>query len=118
MERPLKVYLRTFRRRRGLTQKELAFLIGVKSGTHVSRVEKLKRLPNLAATLACLFVFDTAPFDIFPGLFAEVRQSVLERVNELYEELQGDPSPTTRAKLDFLESVLARGERKDPNKDV
>jgi len=117
MERPLKSYLRTHRRRWGLTQKELAFLIGAESGTTVSRLEQLKRLPNAAAALACLIVFDTTAFEIFPALFSEVRDAVRERANELYEELQGDPSATTRVKLDFLEGILARDDAR-PTKSV
>src|SRR6266852_9657349 len=96
MAQRLKTYLRTFRRRWGLTQRELAFLIGLKSGTTVSRLEQLKRLPNLAAALACLIVFDIAPFEIFPGLFSEVRDRVIVRANQLYEELQGNLSRATR----------------------
>src|SRR5712671_1661742 len=99
MNRPLKTYLRTFRRRWGLTQKELAFLIGAESPTTVSRIEQLKRLPNLAAGLACLVIFDATAFEMFPGLFADVRQAVLARAGELYDELQGDPSPATLTKL-------------------
>src|SRR5262249_47166206 len=89
-------------------QKELAFLIGAESATTVSRVEQLKRLPNLATAVACLILFDTSAFEIFPGLFSEIREGVRERANDLYEELQGDGSASTRTKLDFLESVLAR----------
>jgi hypothetical protein len=37
-----------------------------------------------------------------------VQQAVRRRANDLYEELQGDSSKATRAKLDFLEGVLAR----------
>jgi transcriptional regulator with XRE-family HTH domain len=110
MERPLKSYLRTYRRRWGLTQRELAFLIGAESRTTVSRFEQLKRFPNLAATVACLFVFDTTVLDIFPGYFSEIKAAVLERANELYEQLQGEPSAATRAKLDFLEGLLARAD--------
>ena len=111
MERPLKSYLRTFRRRWGFTQKELAFLIGAESATTISRVEQVKRLPNFAAAVACLILFDTNAFEIFPGLFSEIRDRVRERANRLYEELQGDGSATTRTKLDFLENVLERADR-------
>jgi len=37
---------------------------------------------------------------------------------ELYEELQGNPSRATRAKLDFLENVLTRLDRKDMAADI
>ncbi len=117
MERPFKSYLRTFRRSRGLTQKDLAFLIGAESSTTVSRLERLKRLPNLAVAFACRVIFDTSAIEIFPGLFSEIKGAVQERANELYEELQGDPSVATRVKLDFLENILARGDR-TPNTDI
>jgi transcriptional regulator with XRE-family HTH domain len=108
MDRRLTTYLRPLRRRHGFTQRELAFLIGGNSGTVVSRIEGEKRTPSLAATIALAILFDAAPLDVFPGLFSEVHEGVLYRVNELYEKLQGNPSRTTRVKLDFLETVLAR----------
>ncbi len=115
MARRIKTYLRTVRRSAGLTQKELAFLLGLKGGAVVSRIESLKRVPSLLWTRACALVFDTRALELFPGLFEEVDNSVRHRACELYEELQGNPSKATRAKLDFLEQVLARleGERED-----
>jgi transcriptional regulator with XRE-family HTH domain len=115
MERPLKSYLRTFRRRWGFTQKELAFLLGLESATTVSRVEQLKRLPSLGSALACLIVFETTAIEIFPALFAEIREAVRDRANQLYEELQGDPSTATRIKLDFLEELLSDADNSATN---
>jgi hypothetical protein len=40
-----------------------------------------------------------------------VQDAVYLRANELYEELQGSSAKATRAKLDFLESVLSRSKR-------
>ncbi len=117
MERLFKSYLRAFRRSRGLTQKELAFLIGAKSSTTVSRLEQLQRLPSLAAAFACRVIFDRTEVEIFPGLFSEVKEAVQARANELYQELQGDPSVATRVKLDFLESILDRRDR-TPDADI
>jgi transcriptional regulator with XRE-family HTH domain len=110
MGHPFKTYLRPFRRRWGLTQKELAFLIGAESPTTISRLEQLKRFPSLAAGIACLVVFDTSAPEMFPGLFADIRKEVLARAAQLYDELQGNPSPATRTKLDFLEKILAQAE--------
>ena len=36
--------------------------------------------------------------------------ALLRRVGELYDELQGNPSPATRTKLDFLEKILAQAD--------
>jgi DNA-binding XRE family transcriptional regulator len=113
MDQRIKTYVRPLRRRWGLTQKELAFLIGAKSGTVVSRIEGVKRTPNLAAALACALVFDVAPVDLFPVLVFQIHGNVRRRVNELYEELQGNPNKLTRKKLDFFEALLARLEADD-----
>ena len=118
MAERLKTYLRPYRRRWGFTQRELAFLIGVKNGTVVSRLEGLKKAPRLVWAVACAVVFDTRALEIFPGLFLQVHEDVLRRATELYENLQGNPSKTTRLKLDFLEMVLARLEEKRRATDV
>ena len=112
MDRRLTTYLRPFRRRWGLTQQELAFLIGVKNGTVISRIEGLNKAPRLAWAVACAVLFDTRALKLFPGLFSQAYEDVFSRATELYEELQGNPSKTTRLKLDFLETVLARLEKK------
>ncbi len=113
MDRRLKTYLRTLRRRWGLTQKELAFLIGASGGPQISKLEQLKRLPSLAAAIACVVIFDSSPYKLFPGLFEDIEEAVLQRATELYEELQGNPSASARTKLDFLEEVLNRSREKD-----
>lgn len=102
-------YLRPLRRRRGLSQRELAFLVGGKSGAAISRLEQLRRAPTLATAIACEIIFNATCEKVFPERYAEIREAVIARTNELYEALQGNSSRVTRAKLDFLESVLAHG---------
>lgn len=101
-------YLRPHRRRWGLTQQELAFLIGIKSRTAVSRIEGSKRRPSLNAIFLCMLIFNMPALELFPGLMSELRTSILARARDLYEELQGNPSKATRLKLDFLERLLER----------
>jgi transcriptional regulator with XRE-family HTH domain len=117
MNQRVKAYLRPLHRRFGLSQRELAFLIGAKSGTVVSRIERLKLVPSLSRTRAFVLVFGTPALELFPELFAEIRELVRGRARELYDGLQGNPSKATRAKLDFLEEVLDRleGEPSDNN---
>ena len=116
MEHRLKSYIRPLRRRYGFTQEELAFLTGAKSRTVISRIEGAKRRTCLDALYTCAFIFNTPPPQLFPTLTSELHEAMLSRANELYEQLQGDPSPTTRTKLDFLEQLIARldTERPDP----
>ena len=108
MVQRFQTYLRPSRRRWGFTQGELAFLIGYRTGKSISRIEALKQTPTLNAALSCAVIFNTAPVKLFPSALYEAEQLVLDRANELYEELQGDPSKSTRIKLDFLEVLIAR----------
>ncbi|WP_050425803.1 hypothetical protein [Bradyrhizobium tropiciagri] len=45
-------------------------------------------------------------------------QAILARANELYDELQGDPSRAARLKFDFLEPLLQRVEAKQVKQSV
>lgn len=101
-------YLRPLRRRWGLTQRELAFLLGAKTHSHISQIEAVRTYPSLANAIACAIIFDTPPFELFPELYVEIHRAVLARADELYQDLQGNASRVTRTKLDFLEEVLAR----------
>jgi hypothetical protein len=112
MNRQLKNYVRPFRRRSGLTQREFAFLVG---GASVSRIERFKHVPNLLAMHACVLLFGVQAAELFPHPLGEVHKVLKFRANELYEQLQGNPSKGTRIKLDFLEGVLARLDHEGPN---
>ena len=118
MDHRIKTYLRPLRRRWGITQKELAFLIGAKTGPAISRIEGGTRTPSRVTAFACALVFGATLPELFPEFSSEIREDVRRRANELYEELQGNPSKVTRLKLDFLEDVLARLEADDTANDV
>lgn len=103
----LPTYLKLLRRRHGLTQKELAYLCGMDGGTQISRYEHCVRDPSLAAFIALTIVFETAPKELFPGLHQEIHRMVVERGEELYAQLQGDPKVITSVKLDLLERLIS-----------
>ncbi len=108
MNRRLPTYLRTFRIRWGLTQREFAHLLGIKSGAHVSRLERGMRRPTAATILASVIIFGTKSADVFPEVVSAIEEDVLRRGYELYVELQGSPSKTVKLKLDLLEDMLRR----------
>jgi transcriptional regulator with XRE-family HTH domain len=106
----VKTYLRTFRRRSGLTQTELAFLLGAEDGTLVSRYERLSRRPNLRTALGLQTVFGVSADQLVPGICAEVDRSVIGRARLLSRQLERhSDSARTKRKLRFLLSVMARG---------
>ena len=79
MQRDLPNYLRTYRRRADLTQKDLAILLGLGHQSSVSKLERRKRQPDLRVALGCQLIFGVAATKIFPGALAEVRRGILER---------------------------------------
>jgi transcriptional regulator with XRE-family HTH domain len=103
-------YLRTYRKRGGLTQDEMAFLLGYQSGTKVSRFERLARHPNLETALACQVVFGIPAHKLFPGVFAEVEKTVTERARLLSDQLQSQRQsdrPGLRHTLAILRAIGA-----------
>jgi len=108
MQKKIPSYMRTHRRQWGLTQKELAHLLGAKSGTQISRYEHLLRRPKLYIALACQVIFGALPHKIFPKLFSEVEEGVMQRASQLYRKLQGGTTQATKRKLALLQKLLGR----------
>ena len=109
MSNALPNYLLTHRKRSGLSQDEVAFLLGTASGTKVSRYETGARAVNLETALALQVVYGRAASDLFAGLFEEVEGSVLIQVKRLRATVQLEPDDVTRSrKLLALEAILQR----------
>ncbi len=108
MSSPIHEYLRTSRRKWALTQKELAFLLGHKSPTHISRLEQGKRIPSKEVVLACEVLFELPPRKCFPKLYVEIEEAILTRASTLYERLDKKTSKTATRKKEFLNSALNR----------
>jgi transcriptional regulator with XRE-family HTH domain len=118
MKQRLQCYLRPYRRRWGLSQKELARLLGWKSGTTVSRLEQGKRQPTLRIALACFVIFGAQPTELFPRIFKKTDDTVINLVWDLYEELQGNSSRRNHAKLELLEDAIKRSDERKRQSDV
>ncbi len=105
MSSKLPNYLKTFRKRAGLTQDELAFLLGCKSGAKVSRYEQFKRQPSLQTAFAYEAVFGTPASELFAGLFQQAQQETKKRAQALIKKLsQGKPTPLVARKLEMLKA--------------
>jgi transcriptional regulator with XRE-family HTH domain len=69
-------YLRTERRRRGLRQRHVAYLLGVRSGTKLSRYEMFSRVPDLRTVFALEAIYGVPASKLFAGIFDEARSKV------------------------------------------
>ena len=94
-------YLRRYRLRAALTQKEMAHLLGCQSPATVCQYEARKREPDLRTALAYQVVFGLPVDALFPGIHREVEREVLIRAGRLSEQLtgaQGNPALSHKCK--------------------
>lgn len=80
-------YLRTHRKRLALSQKDIAFLLGVKSGAKVSHYERFTRLPSLKTALAFEALYHIPVKDLFEGLYHESEKKTQERSKILLQTM-------------------------------
>jgi transcriptional regulator with XRE-family HTH domain len=80
-------YIRTHRKRACLTQEEVAFLLGSKSGASVSRHERFKQTPDLQTLLAYEMLFRTPVRNLFSSTHQEVEQKLRHRIRLLIRKL-------------------------------
>lgn len=95
-EKPLDNYLRTERRHSGLSQEDLAFLLGSENGTIVSRYERGRRTPGLETALAYEAILGIPVSALFPGKFLKVALEVRARARTLEARRKSAP-PILRA---------------------
>ena len=101
-------YLHVHRRKSFLNQRELAYLLGKKNASFISRFELQKRNPGLEAAFACQALFDILPAQLFPDLYSEIEADVVRRAYELDTRLKSLDDLRSRAKRKLLHAVLIR----------
>jgi DNA-binding XRE family transcriptional regulator len=117
MARKLPHYIRMHRKRSGLTQKEIAFVLGQKSGTKVSRYERRSRKPRLETAFALAVLFRTTVEELFAGLYEGVKTRAFARLRLLQDELKlsGTHERQKATKHEALEITLKKSRRKVDN---
>ena len=107
-------YLRTHRRVWGLTQRELASLMGFKSTTHLSRIENGKRAPTVEVALACQVIFGIPPSAMFPNGYTLVEEKIMRNIYRLHLALKNTTNLTELRKRELFSLALKRAAGK-PN---
>jgi len=106
----LQTYLRTHRKRAGLSQREVAMLIAAVSGATVSRHEGARRRLSLSDAFTYEALFGVPPSMLFPGEYAKARALIEARALALLQGLvdSGKDTPCTIQKRRFLEGLVRR----------
>ena len=108
MSSKLQNYVRTHRRRAGLSQKEMAFLLGCTSEAKVSRYERFVRQPTLETVLAYEAIFGAPARELFAGVYERARAEIQNRARALSENLDGENTDASTArKREFLNRVAS-----------
>jgi DNA-binding XRE family transcriptional regulator len=100
---PLKNYLLTYRKRTGLSQDELAFLLGIGSGTTVSKHETGARKPLLKAALSYEIILGESACELFAGWYLELALAIRSRAAKLRARLAA--APATPANIQKLKAI-------------
>jgi transcriptional regulator with XRE-family HTH domain len=95
----LENYLRTYRKKAGLSQREVAFLLGCEDGAQVSRYEKRRRLPPLETALACEAIFGIPISELFAGMRRSVGRDIEKRRLALRSALESKTPNDNNARL-------------------
>ena len=105
----LPTYLRTYRKRFGLNQKELSFLLGCQSGVSVCQYERSVAQPSFEAAIASEVVLDASVDELFPSIYKKVSEGVVERARRMLKQLpEGTTDAKTKLKRQQLEKIISR----------
>lgn len=100
-------YLRTHRKKSGLTQRELAAILGCLTEGQVSRHERGLNTPSLPVAIGYEILFGAPVTHIFPGIRATVAQTIEARLDDMEQALQtksakGPSANVIAQKLEWL----------------
>jgi transcriptional regulator with XRE-family HTH domain len=81
-------YIRAYRKKSGLSQREMAYLLGCETGTQVSRYERRRHMPPLRTALAFQAALGTPLSELYAGTYESVAKQVTVRGQSLAVKLQ------------------------------
>lgn len=88
MAPPAASRLQSHRRKSGLTQRELAGIIGVANDVQIFRHESGVSIPPLTVALAYSILFQVPISEIFPSLYEAVSENIEATLTEFEQRLQ------------------------------
>jgi transcriptional regulator with XRE-family HTH domain len=108
-------YLRTHRKRVALSQDDVAFLLGTKSGAKVCRYERFVRDPSLETIIALEVVLQKPVKELFAGLYEKIERKVAARAKSLASRRNSrKPNRQTLRRHQALLNLANPGSKKPP----
>lgn len=105
-------YLRARRKSAGLSQEELAFLLGFHS-SHICRYERFRRTPGFKIAIAFEVIFKAPIQALFLGDYIAVEKTIFRRVKRLVTRLKKrKANRLTNRKLAHLKQIIGEMEER------
>lgn len=101
-------YLKTQRRRLGLTQGEVAALLNISSGGALSRYEKGCKAPNLKTALRLSILYQTSFKKLFPKLYEELEYQILNNIDCMKSSDPNADEYQTKQLQDITNKIVKR----------
>jgi len=110
-------YLRTHRLKSGLTQKDVAALLGLETGSTISRIEKSNHIPSVKVILGYCVLFEARPQELVPRNILDIENTIHAGAHALGRELMKRPK-TSRVlvRLMFLEKLTNKRDDRMPQR--
>jgi transcriptional regulator with XRE-family HTH domain len=103
----LRTYLRVRRRECGLSQNELADLVGT-HGSVISDHEREIHPISARLLIATELIFGISGAELFPALYCEIQDEVCIAAATLYKRLEGKVDPESIKKLKLIAGIPGR----------
>src|SRR3989344_8606313 len=101
-------YVRRHRKRMSLTERDVAFLIGLSDGSSISRYEHFHSRPSLQTLLRLIALFDCPVQQLFAGEYQKAEEIVIRNTKRQRRRCdhQGKADPGTVHKINVLSRRL------------
>ena len=106
-------YLRMYRKKSWLSQRELAEVLGLITEWRISEHERSISVPHLLTAMSYEIVFNVPISKLFPGIYETVRENIESRLGKLESRLQ-ESNAKGRAAVPIARKLEWLCERKNP----
>jgi DNA-binding XRE family transcriptional regulator len=106
-------YLRTYRKRAGLSQDEMAYLLGTRDGTKSCRHEQFARVPSLETALAYEAIFRAPVSELFAGIYEKAERATARRARLIKKRLRTGGRRSDRKLKLLAEIARDRGSKNE-----
>ena len=110
--------LRIHRKRHGLSQADVAFLLGCRSSAKSSRYEKCVRRPSIQTVFAFELIFGIPNHELFAGLYDLVRHKTLKRAELLLQRLMKAGPASRGEKITRLKEIIRSTQSANPDRKL